>query len=79
MAIVRLTGKFETSAADDCFIAINTDNLTFITPGPMEDSAGQTYCQLYFHFLGSIESIGFWVQEVEEALAKLDLTAAHLS
>ena len=71
MAIVKLKGKFETSAADECFIAINTDNLTFITPGPMEISGGSPYHQLYIHFLGGIESIGFWVPDMELALEQL--------
>ena len=70
MAVVKITGKFETHA-DECFLAINIDNLTFVTPGPMEISGGTPYHQLYFHFLGGIESIGFWVPDMEVALKKL--------
>lgn len=70
MAVVKLSGKFETTG-DNCFIAINVENLTFITPGPKEIHGGTAYNQLYFHFLGGIESIGFWVKDMDEALEQL--------
>lgn len=70
MALVKLPGKFETTE-DDCFIAVNVENLTFITPGPKEIHGGTAYTQLYFHFLGGIESIGFWVQDMDSAIEAL--------
>ena len=70
MALVKLAGKFVTNE-DDCFIAINTDNMTFVTPGPKELAGGKTYHQLFFHFTGNIESIGFWVPDMDVALEKL--------
>ncbi len=72
MALVKLPGKFVTNE-DDCFIAINTDNMTFVTPGPKELAGGTTLYQLYFHFTGNIESIGFWVKDMDAALKKLGL------
>lgn len=71
MSIVKLTGRFETSATNDAFLAVNTANLTFITPGPMELSGGKPHYQLYFHFSGGIESMGFWVPDVDEAMKQL--------
>lgn len=72
MPIVKLTGKFETENPEDCFMAINTGNLTFITPGTVEQSHGVPYTQLFFHFIGNIESIGFFVPDVDAAMDILE-------
>jgi len=71
MAIVKLIGKFETENPEDCFMAINTGNLTFVTPGSVEQSHGVPYTQLFFHFIGNIESIGFFVPDADDAMDKL--------
>ncbi len=71
MAMVKLIGKFEPGDAQPCFMFINTDALSFVTPGPVEDSDGVPYTQLFFHFLGGVESMGFFVPNMAEALVKL--------
>ncbi len=71
MAFVKLAGKFETDVPEEAYIVVNTENLTFITPGPSEESHGKTYQQMYFHFLGSISSTGFWVEDGDAAVTQL--------
>ncbi len=70
MAMVKLAGRFEPGEAE-CFMLINTDNLTFVTPGPVEDVDGDDYTQLFFHFAGGINSMGFFVPDLDEALLAL--------
>ena len=76
MAIVKLIGKFETANPEDCFMAINTSNVTFVTPGSVEQSHGVPYTQLFFPFIGNIESIGFSVPDTDAALEQLAVYGA---
>ena len=71
MAIIKLSGKWEPQDPELSFMIVNIDNLTFITPGPINTQGDLTLQQLYFHFSGGVNSMGFWVLEADKAVADL--------